>query len=89
MPGLLDDHRELLLPETGEVVRPHPHFMLFATQNPPGSYGGRKVLSRAFRNRFVQLQMDEIPTPELAHILEKRCAIPSPRLHALHTRTRA
>ena len=32
-------------------------------QNPPGSYGGRKVLSRAFRNRFVQMQMDEIPTP--------------------------
>jgi midasin len=71
---LLDDNRELLLPETGEVVRPHPHFMLFATQNPPGSYGGRKVLSRAFRNRFVHLQMDEIPTAELAYILEKRCA---------------
>ena len=69
---LLDDNRELLLPETGEIVRPHPHFMLFATQNPPGSYGGRKVLSRAFRNRFVQLQMDEIPTDELAQILQKR-----------------
>ena len=40
---LLDDNRELLLPETSEVVRPHPNFMLFATQNPPGSYGGRKV----------------------------------------------
>ena len=76
---LLDDNRELLLPETGETVRPHPHFMLFATQNPPGSYGGRKVLSRAFRNRFVQLQMDEIPTAELAQILEKRCA---PRLRS-------
>ena len=35
--------------------------MLFATQNPPGSYGGRKVLSRAFRNRFLEMQMDEIP----------------------------
>ena len=72
---LLDDNRELLVPETSEVVRPHPHFMLFATQNPPGSYGGRKVLSRAFRNRFVQLQMDEIPTDELATILQKRCAL--------------
>ena len=76
---LLDDNRELLVTETSEVVRPHPHFMLFATQNPPGSYGGRKVLSRAFRNRFVQLQMDEIPTAELAKILEKRCA---PRLRS-------
>ena len=24
-------------------IRPHPHFMLFATQNPPGAYGGRKA----------------------------------------------
>jgi len=29
---LLDDNRELVVPETQEVVRPHPHFMLFATQ---------------------------------------------------------
>ncbi|KAJ2471187.1 AAA ATPase midasin, partial [Coemansia sp. RSA 2131] len=49
---LLDDNRELVIPETQEVVRPHPHFMLFATQNPAGLYGGRKALSRAFRNRF-------------------------------------
>ena len=65
---LLDDNRELLIPETSEVVRPHAHFMLFATQNPPGSYGGRKVLSRAFRNRFLEMQMDEIPEAELSQI---------------------
>ena len=82
---LLDDNRELLLPETGEIVRPHAHFMLFATQNPPGSYGGRKVLSRAFRNRFVQLQMDEIPTSELSQILEKRCvAMAYSQAHLTH-----
>ena len=40
---LLDDNRELYVPELGEMVRPHPHFMLFATQNPAGAYGGRKV----------------------------------------------
>ena len=74
---LLDDNRELLVPETSEVVRPHPHFMLFATQNPPGSYGGRKVLSRAFRNRFLEMQMDEIPEAELTQILTERCAIPA------------
>ena len=74
---LLDDNRELLIPETNETIRPHEHFMLFATQNPPGSYGGRKVLSRAFRNRFVELQMDEIPSDELRTILEKRCALPA------------
>lgn len=42
------------IPETADVptsesifpiaqIRPHPHFMLFATQNPPGAYGGRKA----------------------------------------------
>ncbi|EFJ44763.1 hypothetical protein VOLCADRAFT_121252, partial [Volvox carteri f. nagariensis] len=73
---LLDDNRELLVPELGEVVRPHPHFLLFATQNPPGgAYAGRKVLSRAFRSRFLELHIDDIPDSELAEILEKCCAI--------------
>lgn len=40
---LLDDNRELFVAETQEVVKAHPRFMLFATQNPPGFYGGRKV----------------------------------------------
>jgi len=40
---LLDDNRELFVPELQATIKPHPHFMLFATQNPPGSYGGRKV----------------------------------------------
>ncbi|KAJ1569694.1 hypothetical protein HK405_007248 [Cladochytrium tenue] len=73
---LLDDNRELFVPETQEVVRPHPDFMLFATQNPPGLYGGRKQLSRAFRSRFIELNFDDIPESELGVILEKRCAIP-------------
>lgn len=72
---LLDDNRELLIPETGEVVRPHPHFMLFATQNPPGLYGGRKVLSRAFRNRFLEMHFGDVPKHELETILCERCQI--------------
>lgn len=40
---LLDDNRELFIPETQETVHAHRRFMLFATQNPPGFYGGRKV----------------------------------------------
>lgn len=72
---LLDDNRELLIPETGEVVKPHPDFMLFATQNPPGAYAGRKMLSRAFRNRFVELHFGDVPQEELATILTHRCAI--------------
>ncbi|RDA90373.1 hypothetical protein CP533_5634 [Ophiocordyceps camponoti-saundersi (nom. inval.)] len=75
---LLDDNRELLIPETQEVVRPHESFILFATQNPPGLYGGRKVLSRAFRNRFLELHFDDIPEDELEYILQQRCRNTSP-----------
>lgn len=73
---LLDDNRELLIPETQETVRPHENFMLFATQNPAGLYGGRKVLSRAFRNRFLELHFDDIPIDELHEILHRRTQIP-------------
>jgi midasin len=72
---LLDDNRELVIPETQEVVRPHPHFMLFATQNPPGLYAGRKILSRAFRNRFLEVHFDDVPQTELETILCQRCCI--------------
>ena len=73
---LLDDNRELLIPETQEVVTPHQDFMLFATQNPAGLYGGRKHLSRAFRNRFLELHFDDIPVNELCEILQQRTQIP-------------
>ena len=72
---LLDDNRELVIPETQEVVRPHSDFLLFATQNPSGLYGGRKVLSRAFRNRFLEVYFDDLPQAELETILCQRCRI--------------
>ena len=72
---LLDDNREFFIPETQQIVRPHENFMLFATQNPPGLYGGRKVLSRAFRNRFLELHFDDIPEIELETILRERTQI--------------
>lgn len=75
---LLDDNRELVIPETQEVIRPHPNFILFATQNPPGLYAGRKVLSRAFRNRFLEVHFDDVPRDELETILCQRCQIAPP-----------
>ncbi|KAI0911924.1 hypothetical protein F4823DRAFT_560495 [Ustulina deusta] len=75
---LLDDNRELLIPETQEIVRPHENFMLFATQNPAGLYGGRKALSRAFRNRFLELHFDDIPEDELETILQQRSLYTAP-----------
>lgn len=74
---VLDDNRELFIPETQQVIKANSKFMLFATQNPPGLYGGRNLLSRAFRNRFVELHFDDIPKPELETILEKRCHMPA------------
>ncbi|XP_039481585.1 midasin [Drosophila santomea] len=73
---VLDDNRELYIAETQTLVKAHPNFMLFATQNPPGLYGGRKTLSRAFKNRFIELHFADIPRAELETILEKRCFIP-------------
>ena len=73
---LLDDNRELVIPETHEVIKPHPNFMLFATQNPPGVYAGRKVLSRALRNRFLEVHFDDVPPTELEYILHQRSHIP-------------
>ena len=68
---LLDDNRELYLPEINEAIKPHQNFRLFATQNPAGAYGGRKPLSRAFRNRFVEIHMSDIPEDEMILILMK------------------
>ena len=47
------------------------NFMLVA-----GSYGGRKVLSRAFRNRFIELHYEDLPLPEIRKIIEERCHLP-------------
>lgn len=38
-------------------------------------YVAFQMLSRAFRNRFVELHFDEIPKPELETILHQRCGI--------------
>ncbi|XP_014672453.1 PREDICTED: midasin-like [Priapulus caudatus] len=86
---LLDDNRELFITETQQMVAAHPRFMLFATQNPPGLYGGRKMLSRAFRNRFVELHFDELPSAELETILHERCQLPRSYCRKLVTCMRA
>lgn len=35
-----------------------------------------QVLSRAFRNRFIELHFEDIPTGELVEILHLRCHLP-------------
>lgn len=79
---LLDSNRELLLPPTGALIKAHPDFQLFGTQNPAGLgvYGGRKVLSKALANRFVQLQLEEFGIEDLRLILTNRCKLPASRV---------
>ncbi|KAK1444881.1 hypothetical protein BgAZ_107870 [Babesia gibsoni] len=77
---ILDDNREIYVPETGETIQSHPEFMIFATQNPANSiYGGRKQLSKAFCNRFVQLYIDGLDKGDLQQVLHQRCHIPLSR----------
>jgi midasin len=59
-------------------VKPAPGFALFATQNPAGvcaasdaTHGGRKPLSRAFRDRFVEIHVDELSGGELADVVAR------------------
>ena len=52
-------------------------------QNPPGAYAGRKVLSRAFRSRFLELHVGDIPEDELVIILRDRCSQPEQYAHCL------
>jgi len=76
---LLDDNRELHIVETQKVIKAHPRFRIFATQNPTEGYGGRKELSEAFKNRFVMIKVRDVPTEELKEILERKCGIPASR----------
>ena len=56
-------------------MKPQMGFSLFATQNPPGAYGGRKPLSRAFRNRFLELNISDLPSAEVEEIVTQSCGI--------------
>ncbi|KAF1758175.1 hypothetical protein GCK72_014633 [Caenorhabditis remanei] len=72
---LLDDNRELFVPEINETIKAHPRFRLFATQNPAGSYAGRKRLSRALMSRFIVLRFHHLPIDELSEMVRARCGI--------------
>ena len=76
---LLDDNRELLIVETQKVVKAHPNFRIFATQNPTEGYGGRKELSEAFKNRFILINVGEVPPIELVEILIHKSKMPKSR----------
>uniref|UniRef100_A0A8R1HVT4 Midasin n=2 Tax=Caenorhabditis japonica TaxID=281687 RepID=A0A8R1HVT4_CAEJA len=73
---LLDDNRELFVPEINETIKAHPRFRLFATQNPAGLYAGRKKLSRALMSRFIVIRFHHLPIDELSEMVCARCGVP-------------
>lgn len=52
-----------------------PHRWHSAVADAAGQYGGRKVLSRAFRSRFLELHVGDLPDAELEYILQQRCTL--------------
>lgn len=71
---VLDDNRQIYIAETDEVVEPHPSFRIFATQNI--GYGGRKGLSKAFRNRFVEVFFQPGEEGEILEIVRGVSGLP-------------
>ncbi|KAF9032309.1 hypothetical protein BDZ89DRAFT_1234584 [Hymenopellis radicata] len=55
---LLDDNRELIIPETQAVVKPHPHFMIFATQNPASDVSSLRHMARRLSPCFASFRTD-------------------------------
>ncbi len=74
--SLLDDDRMVVLTEhDGRIVRPHPHFRLFASMNPSeeGRYGGTKMLNEALLDRFpVVIRMEYLPEEEEIEVVMSR-----------------
>lgn len=52
------DSSSLVIPETNEVITPHPEFRFVATQNPNEvGYGGREDLDQATSSRFIPVEV--------------------------------
>ena len=80
----MDDNQELYIPDTDQTIRPAPGFRIFATQN-PSSYSGRRLLSKAFRNRFVIMSFANLENSDISKILKLRCSLPESRAQRLLT----
>lgn len=65
--SVLDARSSITIPDTGEVVSPHPHFRVAATGNSTGfgdetgAYPGEKIASVAFLDRFQKLVLPSLP----------------------------
>lgn len=68
------DSRELVVRQTGEVIKPHPEFRFVGTMNPP-TYAGTKPLNDAFRTRFWPVRMDYLPPEGEGQLMAEACTV--------------
>ena len=68
---LLEGRRVVYDPVSGDTIKAHDNFRFFATQN-SALYADRKRLSVSLRSRFLEAQVKDFGTNELAFILQRR-----------------
>jgi cobaltochelatase CobS len=75
--SVLDGRSSLTIPDTGEVVIPHPRFRVAATGNSggfgdnSGAYIGEKASSLAFLDRFQKIVVSPLPEEEEKKLLKR------------------
>lgn len=80
--AVLDARSALTIPDTGEVVKPHPRFRVAATGNSggfgdeSGAYVGEKPSSFAFLDRFQKLRVNPMPADVETSLLTKASGLP-------------
>lgn len=80
--AVLDARSALTVPDTGEVIRPHPRFRVAATGNSggfgdeSGAYVGEKPSSFAFLDRFQKMKVSPMPTEVENGLLRKASGLP-------------
>lgn len=84
---VLEDESMLVLKEnSGEIIRPHRNFRLFATANSigamqerSGAYAGTNTMNEAFLDRWQVLMVDNLPQAEELKVI--RSQVPGLKAH--------
>lgn len=80
--AVLDARSTLTVPDTGEVVKPHPRFRVAATGNSggfgddSGAYVGEKPSSFAFLDRLQKIRVNLMPEEVESGLLKKVSGLP-------------
>lgn len=80
--AVLDARSSLTIPDTGEVVKPHPRFRVAATGNSggfgddSGAYVGEKPSSFAFLDRFQKIRVNPMPAAVETWLLQRVSGLP-------------